>query len=81
LRLLFPLHWISATNSTSKIPAPVLEAAHLRLDEAVEIRAEAGLIVIEPVRRVELNDLLKGINAGNLHDPVEFGAPRGKEVW
>ena len=68
-------------SAAVRIPAPVLEAAHLRLDEAVEIRAEAGLIVIEPVRRVELDDLLKGINAGNLHDQVDFGVRRGKEVW
>jgi antitoxin MazE len=37
-------------NSASvRIPAAVMEAAHLTLDEVVDIREEGGTIVIEPV--------------------------------
>jgi antitoxin MazE len=37
-------------NSASvRIPAAIMQAAHLDLDEAVEVREESGRIVIEPV--------------------------------
>jgi antitoxin MazE len=71
-------------NSASvRIPASVMQAMHLNLDEIVEVREEKGRIVIEPVRQKTyvLDDLLKGITAKNLHGAVDFGSPEGKEVW
>ena len=71
-------------NSASvRIPAAVLQAAKLRLDDSVDVREEAGRIVIEPVPRKEytLSELLKGITGENLHEEVEFGRPVGKEAW
>jgi len=49
----------------------------------VDIREEAGRIVIEPVRRkkYKLDDLLKGITKDNIHQELDFGRPEGKEVW
>jgi len=36
-------------NSASvRIPAAIMEAAHLDLDDAVDVREESGRIVIEP---------------------------------
>ena len=38
-------------NSASvRIPASVMAAAYLSLDQAVDVREEAGRIVIEPIR-------------------------------
>lgn len=71
-------------NSASvRLPVALMEAAHLELDQAVEVRESKGRIVIEPVQRVEydLKDLLDDINADNLHKPIDFGAPLGKEIW
>jgi len=71
-------------NSASvRIPAAVMQAAHLELDEPVEVREESGRIVIEPIRRKEydLAELLKGISSRNLHDEIDFGGPVGKETW
>lgn len=51
-------------NSASvRIPAAVMQAAHLDLDEAVDVREESGRIVIEPAERKEydLAELLKRI--------------------
>jgi antitoxin MazE len=70
-------------NSASvRIPAVILEAVHLKLDEAVDIREEGGRIVIEPVRPsgYDLAELLAGITPENLHAEVDFGAPVGKEA-
>lgn len=66
-------------SAAVRIPAPVMEAAHLQLDDAVEVREEEGRIVIEPVRgkAYKLAELLKGINSRNLHDAIDFGfSPR-----
>jgi antitoxin MazE len=70
-------------SAAVRIPAPVMQAMDLDLDEVVDIREEAGRIVIEPVRQkaYALGDLLKGITSKNLHEPVDFGLPAGKEVW
>ena len=70
-------------NSASvRIPASVMAAAGLRLDQAVEVREDNGRIVIEPVARDEydLADLLAGITPENIHDEVDFGAPVGNEA-
>jgi len=70
-------------NSASvRIPVAVMQAAHLDLDEAVDVREESGRIVIEPARRKEydLAELVKGITRENLHDEADFGKPVGKEA-
>jgi antitoxin MazE len=70
-------------SAAVRIPASVMEAMHLDLDDAVDLREEKGRIVIELLRQKTyvLDDLLKGITAKNLHGAVDFGPPQGKEVW
>ena len=70
-------------SAAVRIPAAVMEAMHLDLDQVVEVREEEGRIVIEPVRQKTyvLDDLLNGITSKNLHEAVNFGPPEGKEVW
>jgi antitoxin MazE len=59
-----------------------MQAAHLDLDEAVDIREESGRIVIEPAQHKEydLAELVKQITGENLHDQADFGRPVGKEA-
>jgi antitoxin MazE len=70
-------------SAAVRIPVSLMEAVHLDLDEVVEVREEAGRIIIEPVRQeaFDLDELVKGITAKNLPGPVDFGSPKGKEVW
>lgn len=70
-------------NSASvRIPASVMSAAKVRLDQAVDVREERGRIIIEPVRvpAFNLDSLLAGITDENLHGEVDFGKPVGKEI-
>ena len=68
-------------NSASvRIPAGIMEAARLGLDDPVDIREEGGRIVIEPIREYDLARLLAGITPENLHTDVDFGAPAGNEL-
>jgi antitoxin MazE len=70
-------------SAAVRIPASVMQATHLDLDEEVDVREEAGRIVIEPVRQktYELGQLLNGITSKNQHRAIDFGPPVGKEVW
>lgn len=71
-------------NSASvRIPASVMAAAGLRLDQAVEVREDNGRVVIEPVisDECDLAKLLAGITPENIHDEVDFGAPVGNEAF
>lgn len=64
-----------------RLPAAIMEAAHLALDQAVEVRAENGRVIIEPaIPSYALEDLLAGITAENRHAEQDFGAPQGQEL-
>lgn len=70
-------------SAAVRIPASVMQATQLNLNEVVDVREESGRIVIEPVRQktYELAKLLKGISPKNRHEAVDFGPAMGKEVW
>ena len=70
-------------SAAVRIPASVMQATSLALDEVVDVREEAGRIVIEPVRQrtYDLRKLAKGITAKNQHEAADFGPALGKEVW
>lgn len=65
-----------------RLPAAIMEAAHLTLDQAVEVRAENGRVIIEPASpSYALDALLAGITPQNLHAEQDFGQPEGKEFF
>lgn len=68
-------------SAAVRLPAATLAAAGLRLDQEVEVRAEDGRVVLEPVRETGLDALLAAITPDNLHEEAEFGAPQGGEAW
>jgi antitoxin MazE len=70
-------------SAALRIPAAILQSAHLDLDELVDLREEHGRIVIEPLhtKQYDLARLIQGINSKNRHTSVDFGPPVGREVW
>ena len=70
------------SSAAVRIPASVLEAAHVRLGQPVDVREERGRI-IEPLHpvRYDLDALVAGITDDNRHDPRETGKAAGQEVW
>jgi antitoxin MazE len=66
-----------------RIPAPLSSEVGLKEDDAVEVRAEDGRIVIEKKRRKRptLDDLLAGVTPENIHAETDWGPPVGREVW
>jgi antitoxin MazE len=65
-----------------RIPAMIMEAAALAMGAQVDVRAENGRIVVEPVgaKFQHLESLLSAIAAGNIHAETDLGAPIGKEA-
>ena len=69
-------------NSASVgIPAAVMDAAKLSLDQLVDIREEAGRVIIErtPGPVFSLTDLLAAVTDENIHDEIDFGHPIGND--
>lgn len=71
-------------NSASvRIPASVMAAASLRIDQAVDVREEGGRIIIEPVSApsYDLDQLLAGMTPDTFPEVVDFGPEVGGEAW
>jgi antitoxin MazE len=70
-------------SAAVRIPTSVMQAVHLDLDDAVDVREEAGRLVIEKVQHktYDVNDLIRRITSKNRHKAVDFGSPAGKEIW
>ena len=64
-----------------RIPAGILAELNLTSKRRVDIRAEAGKIIIEPIldNQETLDKLLSQITPNNLQDEIDFGQPVGKE--
>lgn len=65
-----------------RLPTNVLREAGYQLEQKVDLTVSHGRIVIQPFEKVEydLDALISGINASNVHDETNFGAPVGKEA-
>jgi antitoxin MazE len=71
-------------NSASvRIPASIMAAAALRIDQEVDVREEQGRIVIEPVPApaYDLDELLDRMTPDTFPDDVDLGPPVGNEIW
>lgn len=71
-------------NSASvRIPAAVMTAAALDIDQTVDVREENGRVVIEPVRppSYTLDELLAEMTPETFPDEIDFGPPVGREIW
>ena len=65
-----------------RMSAAVMEEARLEIDQPVDIRVEAGRVVIEPLATPELtlDALLAGVTRDNLHEEEDFGAPKDQKI-
>lgn len=70
-------------SAAVRLPASVLSAAGIKVDDLVEVREEDGRIVIERAQSepITLEWLLEGITPDNVHPETYWGPPVGREVW
>jgi antitoxin MazE len=69
-------------SGSVRIPASVMAAAKIGLNQTVDMRAERGRIVVEPIRPqdYDIAELIEGITRDNRHEEIDFGPPTGKET-
>lgn len=64
-----------------RLPAAVMEAAHLTINQEVDIHVENGRVIIAPsTPGVSLDQLVAAITPENRHHAQDFGAPEGSEI-
>lgn len=70
-------------SAAVRIPASVMAAASLSLDQSVDVREEDGRIVIEPIRTPapNLDALLAKMTPETFPEDIDFGKPVGAEAW
>ena len=70
-------------SPSTRIPAPILVAAALRIGQDVDSRKEDGRIGIAPVAATsyDLDALQDAMTPETFPDDTDFGAPAGKETW
>ena len=63
----------------------VLEDARIAVGDSVDVAARDGVIVIAPVKRIRgklsLRDLVSRIPKDYKTREIDWGRPRGREVW
>ena len=66
-----------------RIPKSFAEEAQVEPGSPVDLSVVDGGLVVRPVRRKKyrLSDLLRRINARNLHREVSTGERVGREAW
>jgi antitoxin component of MazEF toxin-antitoxin module len=66
-----------------RIPKAVAQAAKLRPGDHLELAAEGSGVVRMRKRKEKqtLQDLVRGITAGNLHKETDWGRAEGNELW
>jgi antitoxin component of MazEF toxin-antitoxin module len=65
-----------------RLPAAIMEQFNLALGDHLDLQIEERKIVLVPAHHAyRLEDLVAGITTRNLHAPVDFGAPLGREAW
>jgi antitoxin MazE len=70
-------------NSASvRIPASVMAAANISLDQPVEVREEHGRVIIDPIRppAYDIASLIAAITDENRHEEIDFGPAMGEEI-
>ncbi|MEX0934493.1 MAG: AbrB/MazE/SpoVT family DNA-binding domain-containing protein [Candidatus Saccharimonadales bacterium] len=67
-----------------RIPKKVMDAAHLRLNDPLEIDVQNRSIVLTPTKkqpRKTLDDLLRGVTPAEVGGEYDWNVPVGKEIW
>lgn len=65
-----------------RIHKTVADQIELKEDTEVSITVRDNSLIVTPIpRKVTLESLLSQVTPENIHAVVDFGAPRGKEIW
>lgn len=63
-----------------RIPSELANSLGLSEDSNVEMIIQNGKLVIKPVMKYTLEELVSQITEENRHDLIDFGPPMGNEI-
>jgi len=64
-----------------RIPNLIARGLSLKNGSVVTINGTGNEIVIIPIRKSRLSEMLDKINDQNMHQEIETTGPVGKEIW
>ena len=64
-----------------RIPNLIVRELSLKNGSVVDINDNGNEIIIKPVQKNRLSEILNEINDQNLHEEIDWGKPAGKEIW
>jgi antitoxin MazE len=64
-----------------RIPNHIIREFSLNDGSLVDINNVGKEIIIKPIQKNELSELLSKVNEQNIHEEIETGYPVGKEIW
>ncbi|MBI1788712.1 MAG: AbrB/MazE/SpoVT family DNA-binding domain-containing protein [Acidobacteria bacterium] len=64
-----------------RIPKTVALESKIKNGSHVDMTLEDGRVVLTPVAKDNLEELLARISPDNIHKEIQSGPPRGREIW
>ena len=64
-----------------RIPNLIARELLLKNGSVVDISGNGKEIIIKPLQKKTLSEMLDAVNEKNIHEEVNWGKPAGKEVW
>ena len=64
-----------------RIPNLIVRELSLQDGSCVDITDKGKEIIIKPIQKNKLSELLSKVNEQNIHKEIETGGPVGKEIW
>ena len=64
-----------------RIPNLIVREMSLKDGSFVDINDKGNEIVIKPIRKNNLSEMLSLINEQNIHEEIESTGPVGNEIW
>ena len=64
-----------------RIPSLIARQLALKEGSYIDIDDNGGKILITPIKKNRLSEMLSKINEQNLHAEFDTGEPVGKEIW
>jgi len=64
-----------------RIPNHIARELSLKDGSFVDINNVGKEIILKPIQKSKLSELLSKVNEENIHKEIETGDPVGKEIW
>jgi antitoxin MazE len=64
-----------------RIPNLIVKEMSLRDGSYVNIDGGENEIIIKPIQKSKLSEILSQINEHNIHEEINAAGPVGKEIW